>query len=171
MYNKVLQGNEPGRHMENIITMHPIVEKIKSALIPENYKYLDSFDSNTIECVFRGRDFIIARYMLAIVHSNDIQSLQSKILEIRKEIKNKYKAIYGIREIGLQILIYGEDILSKNEIIPTADKFGNHAVIVQGIHVVDTASFEVAYDQTKWGKIKFGAAKKINEIINKNITI
>jgi hypothetical protein len=153
------------------MTNQSFIEQMETALIPECYKFLDSYENNIVERVFRGRDFIIARYMLAIAHIENIENLQTMVSEIRDEIKRKYMAIWAIREIGLQILLYGENILGGNEQIPSADKFGNHAVIIQGVHVVDTASNKVAFDQSKWGHLKFGAATKINEIINKNKNI
>ncbi len=153
------------------MTNESFIKKMEVALIPDHYKFFDSYENNTLEGVFRSKDYIISRYMLAIVCIQNIQDLKSLVTEIRNEVKNKYKAIWVIREIGLQILIYGENLLKVNEEIPSADTFGNHAVIIQGVHVVDTLNNKVTFDQSQWGKIKFGAATKINEIINKTENI
>ena len=148
-----------------------IVEALKISLLPKVYVGFELSDAETFFAIFKGRDFIISRYLLALSHVQQERSLVDHVTDLRNEIKLKFKAGWFFREIGLHIILFTENSSLNEQFTKVkSDTFGNHAVIIQGIHLVDIRTKSIMNTQSQWGPLKFGKGRKIDtslkEIIN-----
>lgn len=147
-----------------------IIEYLKNKLIPKFYISFESVEAKNFFAVFKSKDLIISRYLLALSYIQPGFSLIDQIELIRSEIKSKYRAFWFFREIGLHIIFISNssDVVKQFEDVKP-DKFGNHAVIFQGVHLVNIESNTVFASHSSWGDIKFGKGKNIDHILKEAI--
>ena len=150
-----------------------IFNSLKSILIPKVYINAELCDSNFYFGIFKSRDFMISRYLLALSKVSKETDLINHIENIRNEIGSKYKAKYIIREIGLHIMLLSENGSLTEEVTKLkADTFGDHSVILQGLHLLDIETKTISDTQSHWGPLNFGKGKKIDlalkEVVNTN---
>ena len=142
------------------------IENLKTDLVPAFYNSFESVDADNFFAVFKSRDLVISRYFLALSYVQQDVILVDHIKAVRAEIKSKYRAIWCIREIGLHIILFSNHSEINTQFIDVkSDKIGNHAVILQGVHLVDTESNILFDNLSNWGVIKFGKGKKIDAIL------
>ena len=120
-------------------------------------------------------DFIAVRksmlptgqYALAIAPYLGELSATDNIAHYRKLIRKELKAFWGFREVGCYLILYGHDLLPEKigeEI--KADVTGLHAVIIQGIHLVDFQRCETFHAGSSWGGISFGSTNDVSGLID-----
>ncbi len=139
-----------------------IIDALKLRLLPKVYVGFELSDAEPFFAVFKGRDFIISRYLLALSHVSDDKSLVDHIEDLRNSIKTKFKA-GRYHEIGLHIILFSDSPSLIDQFAKVkSDTFRNHAVIIQGIHLVDINTTKILDTQTHWGPVKFGKGNKVD---------
>ena len=155
--------------MKSLPLYPKLIDNIAKRVIPSIYDTVDIVGEGHIDYMIRkdtkwnGGNYL----SISIVDSLD-NSVNWKEI-IRTYVFNKYNAKRLINEFRLQIVLI---ILNENEKIDydiKADTFGNHSVIVQGIHLFDLHNRNYYSNQTKWFSIPFSNADAINTIIYESL--
>ena len=131
------------------------IEKIIERLHPSSYPIKHS-PSEGLDSLLIKKCFPTAQYAFAIIELQN-SDLSLAVSSARSQVKELTKGAWLLHEVGLYLLIHGDEELWKanhNQVRP--DRSGLHAVIIQGIHFIDFSTGASEVKQSRWGACKFG---------------
>jgi hypothetical protein len=144
-----------------------LVKKLKEKLIPTVYASSQENLSLDIQLVLEKKKSLLERYMLIVTTYDGVSEASEYVEQIRNEVKKIFSAIWMIREIGVHLIIITKGgTINEFRKSVLADKTGLHAVIIQGIHVIDLEKDEVFDCYSQWGSVRFGYGTVIDFVVN-----
>ena len=128
--------------------------KIVERIHPKIYT-INATPDDVLDCLFIKKRFL-GRQAFAMMQIGD-HGLLDSIHLARIKVKEITRAVWGLREVGLYLVLCGKEALwrdSHHRVKP--DRTGLHSVIVQGIQFLDLESGAHLTKQSKWGPLTFG---------------
>ncbi|MCB1215403.1 MAG: hypothetical protein KDK66_08000 [Deltaproteobacteria bacterium] len=114
-------------------------------------------------CLLKSGKGRKALYALAVLDYESTKPIQVQIQKARNLVKKAIRACWLIRELGLFLVFLAKEIpqqLTKQDLV--VDRTGLHAVIVQGVHLIDSQNQHL-YRHSQWASLTFGGAKEVSD--------
>lgn len=134
-------------------------KKMKDEFYPNIYPISLPVSDNLELCLMKKKG--LGRYCIALINIDDVSEIDKKIQDARRLIKKSTKAIWLIKEVGVYIVFRtNSSIVGLNSIDLKVDTFGFHAVIIQGVHLIDINENHI-FNHSKWFQYTFGESESI----------
>lgn len=140
--------------------------EVRALLHPHPYTYEAEVLGTNLGLLLHHGSALGGRYALAVIPWADGLDGPAQLLAARDGVRRALRAWFPFRQVGVYLIFLGpEDAWRPDAAIFRADRTGLHHVIVQGVHLVDPETGARQFDQSAWGKLKFGGLQGVAELI------
>lgn len=144
-----------------------IINNIENSFYPDTYSQLLPTSNDLSLCLFQKNG--LARYVLAVKHFDSNLDIKTQIANARKSIRQQTSAMWLFKEVGAYIVFVCDEMPDLTESQLKIDRFGFHAVIVQGVHLVSKSGAHI-FNHSKWLNKSFGGTESIaSRLVNSAI--
>jgi len=144
-----------------------IVNNIENSFYPEIYSQSLPKDTDLSLCLLKKSK--LAKYVLAVQEHDPNLDIDTQIANARKSIRQQTSAMWLFKEVGAYIVFVCDEIPDLTESQLKIDRFGFHAVIVQGVHLVSKSGAHL-FNHSKWLNKSFGGTESIaSRLVNSAI--
>ncbi|AAZ26230.1 hypothetical protein [Colwellia psychrerythraea] len=139
-----------------------IINNIENSFYPEIYSQILPRSDNLSLSLFKKDG--LARYVLAVKNFDSNLDIKTQIANARKSIRQQTSAMWLFKEVGAYIVFVCDEVpdLTKSQL--EIDRFGFHAVIVQGVHLVSKSGAHL-FNHSKWLNKSFGGTESIASML------
>jgi len=143
------------------------VDALRNRLHPSVYQHEVLSRPAGIDLLLTRVKKSTARYAFAVANWNGGSDGREFLNDQRNQLAKTLSARWGFREVGLYLVVCGDshdwrDRLS--EMRP--DRTGFHALIVQGVHFIQTGTCESMAIHSSWGPVTFGNSDIIENLVD-----
>ncbi|MCU4677716.1 hypothetical protein N7931_19080 [Catenovulum sp. 2E275] len=134
-----------------------VASQIEKLFCPSVYEKVIPTTEDIDLCLFKKQG--AGKYVLVVVQYDSKLSMSLQIKKVRQYVQRLTKALWLVNEIGAYVVFAGANFIG-NSLELTIDKTGFHAVIIQGVHIINESG-EHIYNHSKWFNHVFGGATNI----------